>query len=136
MSKRPHFALACATALVLAVPAGIGVARAQDKPFEPDPEAIGRMIACLQAGLPENWQRAWVVVTEIAKTDTDREIAGKFFYAESEKDRLGKPLKPCNSEGPARDLYNLNVDLVRQYREASLVFYRDGKFDLRYDTPK
>lgn len=122
--------------MTLAMALRVLPSQAQGQPFQPDPEAIGRMFSCMRDGLTGKWQRAWVVVTEVARTESEREVSGKFFYAESAKDTVGKPLIPCDSERVARDLYNLNTDLIRQYREASLVFYPDGKFDLRYDSPK
>lgn len=116
------------------LPAGTG--SAQDKPAQADPEVIQRIFDCLQPGLPENWQRAWIVVTEVSRTDSDRDYRSAFFYANLEGDAAGQPLTPCNTERASADLYGLNRDLIRQYREARLVFYRDGKFDLRYDSPK
>lgn len=115
---------------------GCGSAQAQGNPAQPDQQAIQEIFACVQVGLPENWQRAWIVVRELAGTESDPRVEGRFFHASSQSDLQGQPLLPCNSERAAREVYGLNKELMQQWREVRLVFYREGKYELRYDDRK
>lgn len=115
---------------------GCGSIQAQDSPAQPDQRAIQEIFDCVQVGLPENWQRTWIVVRELPGTESGLRVEGRFFHASSESDIEGKPLLPCDSERAARGVYGLNKELVQQWREVKLVFYREGKYELRYDDRK
>lgn len=119
--------------LIAALPAAL---LAQEKPRQADPALIQRIFTCMQEGLPETWQRTWVIVTELPRKDAEREFRVVFRYANSAEDLRGETLTPCDAASTPKDLYELDPDLMRQYGEATLVFYRDGKFELRFDKPK
>jgi hypothetical protein len=147
--------LLCCTALALAA----GLAQAQtaikppaakakaklaaavNKPAPAEEEsegvrAVREIFACLAAGLPEAWQRAWVVVTELAGDDKERSFEGKFHYSLDPDGVRGVPLVPCDAREAAARVYALNEFLEpeqRRWKVATLVFTRDGKFELKYD---
>lgn len=129
-----YFFKASVTLVAFSLPSGAVLA--QDKPPEPDPAMIQRIFTCMQEGLPDNWQRTWVVVTELPRKGAEREFGVVFRYANSAEDLRGQTLTPCKADSTPRDLYELDADLMRQYGEATLVFYREGKFELRFDKPK
>jgi hypothetical protein len=113
-----------------------GPAQAQK---QPDPKAIQAIYDCLAAGLPKDWQRAWVVVTEIADTGKARRFESQSFYAESSSAVAGKPLKTCGAETVAKGVIALGAELPaeqRRWKEARLTFTSDGKFNLNYDYGK
>jgi hypothetical protein len=111
-------------------------ARAQ-KPEQPDPKDLEAIFSCMATGLPQNWKRTWVVVTETGVDRGTRNFEAQFFYATSASDSKGMPLKPCDSQQVAERVYGLNRYLPsfeqRQWREAKLVFGDDGRYDLTYD---
>jgi len=123
--------------VVLAVAALLaGPAQAQK---QPDPKAIQEIFDCLAAGLPKAWQRAWVVVSEIADTGKARRFESQSFYAESSTAMAGKPLKTCGAETVAKGVIALSAELPaeqRRWKEARLTFTSDGKFNLHYDYGK
>jgi len=102
-------------------------------------KAVERIYACMAQGLPKDWGRAWVVVTELAGDSKERSFEGKFFYS---LDRAGSkplPLTPCDAQDVAQRVYALNEFLdyeKRQWKAATLVFTSDGKFELKYDYTK
>jgi hypothetical protein len=113
-----------------------GPAQAQK---QPDPKAIQDIYDCLAAGLPKTWQRAWVVVTEVADTGKARRFESQSFYAESSSAMAGTPLKTCGAETVAKGVIALSADLPaeqRRWKEARLTFTSDGKFNLHYDYGK
>jgi len=127
-----HKALAVLAAAALFA----GPAQAQK---QPDPKAIQAIYDCLAAGLPKGWQRAWVVVTELADTGKDRRFESRSFYAESASAVAGKPLKTCGAETVAKGVIALSAGLPaeqRRWKEARLTFTSDGKFNLHYDYDK
>jgi hypothetical protein len=106
---------------------------------QPEPKAIQEIFDCLAVGLPGDWKKAWVVVTEVADAGKERRFEGKFFFATSAADSGGKPLLPCSAEKVARGVYALSADLPaeqRRWKEATLSFTSEGKFDLHYDYGK
>lgn len=99
-------------------------------------KAVEQIFTCIAAGLPREWRRAWVVVTELSGSDKERSFEGKFYYSLDAEG--GKPvdLVPCDAREAAQRVYALNDFLEperRQWKVATLIFTRDGKFELKYD---
>ena len=125
-----RFAIALAAALC-AMPA-----HAQK---QPDPKAIQQIFDCLAVGLPKDWNKAWVVVTEIADSGKERRFESQSFYADSSGAMAGRPLATCGAEVVAKGVIALSADLPaeqRRWKEARLTYTREGKFDLSYDYGK
>jgi hypothetical protein len=123
-------ALAAASALI-AVPAP-----AQQ---QPDPKLIQEVFDCLAVGLPKDWKKAWVVVSDLGEAGKERKYEGKFFYATSAADKAGKPLVPCSAQQAAKSVIALNERLPedkRRWKQARLTYTSEGKFDLYYDYGK
>jgi hypothetical protein len=103
-------------------------------------EAVEKIFACLAAGLPPEWRRAWVVVTELEGDTKERRFEGKFYYSPDPRGAKPMELKPCDAREVAQGVYRLNDFLEpekRQWKVATLTFTRDdGKFELKYDYAK
>lgn len=89
---------------------------------------------CVLAGLPPDWTLAQVEVTEIGRSDKQREFEATYSY----KDAAGKaaPFTPCDPREPALNVYKLNGALdeaKRNWVRATLVLSKEGKFELNYD---
>ena len=131
MPRMNRLLAACAVVTALALPA-----QAQK---QPDLKAIQEIFDCLAVGLPADWKKAWVVVTEITEAGKERRYESKSFYAVAAADNAGNPLVSCSSEEVARGVYFLSADLPaeqRRWKEAKLTFTSEGKFDLHYDYGK
>lgn len=125
-----RFAPALLAATLLAAPA-----QAQ----QPDAKALQEIFDCLAVGLPQNWKKAWVVISDLGAVGKDRRFEGRFFYATSAADKLGQPLATCDAQKVAKGVISLNTALApdkRRWKEARLVFSSDGKFNLAYDYGK
>ena len=106
---------------------------------QPDPKAIQQIFDCLAVGLPKDWNKAWVVVTEIADSGKERRFESQSFYADSSGAMAGTPLATCGAEVVAKGVIALSADLPaeqRRWKEARLTYTREGKFDLSYDYGK
>ena len=44
---------------------------------QPDPKVVQEIFDCLAVGLPKDWKKAWVVMTEVADAGKQRRIEGK-----------------------------------------------------------
>lgn len=117
---------------VLGLPAAIA-----QQPGQPDPKELEEIFACMASGLPPNWKKTWVVVTEISNASGTRNFEAKFFFATSASDNTGRPLRPCNERQVAESVYALNKYLPtfdqRQWKSARLQFGDDGSFNISYD---
>jgi len=103
---------------------------------EPDAGALQRVFNCLSEGLPASWQHSWVIATETQRNESSRDFEAIFRYSDTEADTTGSRFAPCGSETLPADIIGVNTELARKWREIRLDFYRDGRFDLRYDNPK
>lgn len=115
-------------------------AAAQKKPAaeeeNPGVKAVEKIFACVAEGLPSDWRRAWVVVTEIASDGGERSFEGKFYYSRDADGANPVDLAPCDARQTAEGVYALNDFLEpekRQWKVATLIFLSDGKFELKYD---
>jgi len=141
------FALAANAQLKSDKPSGTGLkpkpaAGAESKPAA-DPKAeelaVEKIFGCIATGLPQEWRRAWVVITELSGGEKDRKFEGKFEYSVDPAGKDPKPLVTCNAREVAEGVYKLNEFLQhdkRQWKTATLVFTSDGKFEIKYDYVK
>ena len=98
--------------------------------------AVEKIFVCVADGLPKDWKRAWVVVTELDQGDKERKFEGKFLYSADAAGTNPQPLKPCDAREVAEGVYKLNDFLEyekRQWKTATLIFTSDGKFEITYD---
>ena len=139
------FALAGHAQLKNDKPAGTGLkpkpsAAAPQKPAAEETnageKAVEEIFGCIAAGLPKEWRRAWVVVTELGSGEKERKFEGKFEYSLDDAGKDPKPLAPCNAREVAENVYKLNDFLEpekRQWKVATLTFTSDVKFEINYD---
>ena len=142
------FALGAHAQLKSDMPAGTGLkpkpaAAAPQKPAAGDAnageKAVEEVFNCVAAGLPKDWRRAWVIVTELAGDDKERRFEGKFEYSLDSSGKDPKPLAPCDAREVAQGVYKLNDFLEpdkRKWKVATLIFNSDGKFEIKYDYAK
>lgn len=101
--------------------------------------ALQEIFACVAQGLPEGWQRAWVIVTELSGDGKERTFEGRFQVSMDAAGDKRWNFVPCNTRDVAERVYRLNDFLEpekRGWKAATLQFMRDGKFELKYDyTP-
>jgi hypothetical protein len=105
----------------------------------PGVKAVEKIFGCMAEGLPKEWRRAWVVVTELSGDDKERSFEGKFFYSLDDAGAKPVALVPCNAREVAQDVYALNDYLEfekRRWKVATLIFTIDGKFEIKYDYTK
>ena len=108
----------------------------QTKP--PDPAIVGEIFSCLKPGLPQDWKKAWVVMTETDNSGQERNFELQYFFAVSPDDNTGLPMTtPCVDEDVGKRIYGFNRNLrtfeQRQWKVAKLTINKDGKFELKYD---
>ncbi|MCX7962744.1 MAG: hypothetical protein N2653_14405 [Burkholderiales bacterium] len=99
----------------------------------PDPRLIEAIFACLSPGLPNEWRRAWIVLSDAGP---GRPPDAKFFYSTRASDDRGEPLEPCNARELAERIVALNELLPpekRRWREARLTIALDGSYELKYE---
>lgn len=98
-------------------------------------EVVVQAIAdCILAGLPPDWTMAQIDVREIGRKDMERSFEAIYSYLDGE----GKagPFTPCDQREPALNVHKLNGGLEpskRNWIRATLVFSKEGKFELQYD---
>ncbi len=98
--------------------------------------ALQEIFACVAQGLPEGWQRAWVIVTELSGDGKERTFEGRFQVSMDASGDKRWNFVPCNTRDVAQRVYGLNDFLEpekRAWKVATLQFTRDGKFELKYD---
>jgi hypothetical protein len=114
-------------------------AKAAAEEDNPGVKAVEKIFGCVADGLPKEWRRAWVVVTELSGDDKERNFEGKFFYSLDDAGAKPVALVPCNAREVAQGVYKLNDYLEfekRNWKVATLVFTTDGKFEIKYDYTK
>ena len=149
-------AAACAASLVAIAQAQTTPPKAEGSGLKPKPaagadkrtapqednpgvKAVEKIFGCVAKGLPKEWRRAWVVVTELSGNDKERKFEGKFLYSVEATGANPQPLVPCDARQVGEGVYSLNEFLEyekRQWKVATLIFTSDGKFEIKYDyTP-
>lgn len=100
-------------------------------------EVVQEIANCVLAGLPADWTLAQIDVIELARDGKQREFEAKYLFTGA--DGVGKPFAPCDLREPAMNVYKLNGALPpekRNWIKATLVFSKEGKFELQYDYAK
>jgi hypothetical protein len=101
----------------------------------PDARAIEMIFACLSPGLPNDWKKAWIVLSgaDHAKAEA------KFFFTDKAADDRGEPFVPCSAKEVADRVVAFDALLPperRGWTGARLLINADGEFDLKYDYLK
>jgi hypothetical protein len=97
---------------------------------------IESIFTCLAPGLPQDWKRAWVEITDAGG---GKEKVSRFFFSNLRSDTDGEPLVPCNAQELTRRIVGLNDKLPperRAWTRALLVIDSDGEYELSYEYPK
>jgi hypothetical protein len=105
-------------------------------PVAIDMKVIESIFTCLAPGLPQDWRKAWVEVTDMG---AGKDKAAKFFVSNLRSDTEGEPLVPCNAQELTRRIVGLNDKLPpdrRGWSRALLVIDSDGEYELSYEYPK
>jgi hypothetical protein len=105
-----------------------------------DAKLVEQIVACLAPGLPQDWKRTWVVITDV-EPDSGKasRYEAKFYATNSLGDDQGEPLVPCNAQEISRRITGLNDALPpdrRRWKSARLVIDSEGEFELKYDYAK
>ena len=77
-------------------------AKAAAEEDNPGVKAVEKIFGCVAEGLPQEWRRAWVVVTELSGDDRERNFEGKFFYSLDDAGAKPVALVPCNAREVAQ----------------------------------
>ena len=102
-----------------------------------DAKLIESIFFCLSPGLPQDWKRAWVEITD---QGSGKEKNSRFRFSNI-RDSIddGEPLEPCNARELTGRIVGLNATLPldrRAWTRALLVIDSDGEYELSYDYPK
>ncbi len=102
-----------------------------------DGKLVEQIVSCLAPGLPQDWKRTWVVVTDLeADSAKERKYDAKFYVTSAYGDSEGEPLVPCNAQEISRRITGLNEALPsdrRRWKSVRLVIDSEGQFELTYD---
>lgn len=113
--------------------------KAAPKPGDlPDPKIIEGLFACLAPGLPQDWQKTWLVVRLVAESadGARRTFEADSFYATRPDDAKGDPLTPCGAERIISGVGSLNdylQDDQLRWTRVTITFTRNGKYEAKYD---
>jgi len=98
---------------------------------------IESIFNCLSPGLPQDWKRAWVEITD---QGGGKEKNSKFRVSNiRDSNDEGEPLVPCNAQALTGRIVGLNDKLPpdrRAWTRALLVIDSDGEYELTYDYSK
>lgn len=120
--------------VALAVPSAVATP-VPGAPVAIEMKVIESIFTCLAPGLPQDWKRAWVEITDAGG---GKEKVSKFFYSNLRSDTDGEPLVPCNAPELTRRIIGLNEKLPpdrRTWSRALLVIDSDGEYELTYEYP-
>ena len=93
-----------------------------------------QIFSCLAPGLPPDWKRTWVVVSNAGGAAT-----AKFYYAVTLREEDGEELVPCNAQEITRRITGLTAALPvdqRNWASARLSIDSEGAYALKYDYAK
>ena len=121
-------------AVALAAPSS---APAPAAPVAIEGKLIESIFFCLSPGLPQDWKRAWVEITD---QGGGKEKSSKFRVSNiRDSNDEGEPLVPCNARELTGRIVSLNDKLPpdrRAWTRALLVIESDGEYELTYDYGK
>ena len=102
-----------------------------------DAKLVELIVTCLAPGLPQDWKRTWVVITDVEPDSAKASrYEAKFYVTNSLGDDEGEPLVPCNAQEVALRITRLNDGLPperRRWKSARLDIDSEGEFELKYD---
>jgi hypothetical protein len=103
-------------------------------PVAIDAKLIESIFFCLSPGLPQDWKRAWVEITD---QGSGKEKNSRFRVSNI-RDSIdeGEPLVPCNAQALTGRIVGLNDKLPpdrRAWTRALLVIDSDGEYELTYE---
>jgi hypothetical protein len=110
------------------------VAPAPAGPQKLDPKMVEQIFSCLAPGLPSDWKRTWVVVSNVGAAAT-----AKFYYSVTLREDDAEELVPCNAQEITRRITGLTAALPldqQQWKSARLSIDNEGAFALNYDFAK
>jgi len=99
------------------------------KPAAPklDAKTVEQIFSCLAPGLPPDWKRTWVVVT-----NGETAISGKFYVTNTLRGEDAEEYTPCNAQEVARRIVSLSEGQPH-WRAARLDIDSEGAYELRYE---
>lgn len=92
-----------------------------------DPKTVEQIFSCLAPGLPSDWKRTWVVVT-----NSGAALSAKFYYTSSYRDQDGEEFKPCNAQEVTRRIVSLS-EARASWSSARLAIDSEGGYKLDYE---
>ena len=98
---------------------------------------IESIFNCLSPGLPPDWKRAWVEITDQGggkEKDTKFRVSNIGHSSDE-----GEALVPCNASALTGSIVGLNEKLPpdrRAWTRALLVIESDGEYELSYEYAK
>jgi hypothetical protein len=110
------------------------IAPAPAGPPKLDPKLVEQIFSCLAPGLPSDWKRTWVVVSNSGAAAT-----AKFYYSVTLRDDDAENLVPCDAQEITRRITGLTAALPvdqRHWTSARLSIDNEGEFALKYDFAK
>jgi hypothetical protein len=110
------------------------IAPAPAGPPKLDPKMVEQIFSCLAPGLPSDWKRTWVVVSNAGAATT-----AKFYYSVTLRDDDAEELVPCNAQEITRRITGLTAALPvdqQGWTSARLSIDHEGEFALKYDFAK
>jgi hypothetical protein len=118
----------------------VALAAPSSAPAAPVPietKLIESVFNCLSPGLPPDWKRAWVEITD---QGGGKEKNSKFRVSNiRDVSDEGEPLEPCNAQELTRRIVGLNDKLPldrRAWTRALLIIDSDGDYELTYEYAK
>lgn len=108
-----------------------------EKPVAPDEKVLQEVFTAFGGGLPKEWQRAWVVVSEVRDKGGERIFDVKCLYREAGGKPEDKVIPTCDRRKVFENVWSLNKNIPagekRRWKTATLEFMADGKFALKYE---
>ena len=96
-----------------------------------EPKTVEQIFSCLAPGLPAEWKRTWVEVTNSGSA-----LTAKTYFTTSLRREDGEEFTPCNAPELARRIAGLASALPpdqQNWRSARLSIDSEGAYELLYD---